>query len=526
MAKIIRITSDVIDVKFPSRQLPAIGTILTNKSKDLVLSCEIALSENVMRTIIIKSNGQPQIGEEIKDTKKPLQAPVGKNAIGRIYDVLGNPIDGKAKSNIKYEPVSVFARKKKAFTVKENRLETGIKAIDFFVPIIEGDKIGMFGGAGVGKTLIIKELIHNISTSEKKKTYNTIFTGIGERSREGEELYRELKEAKLLDTTSLFFAQMNEYPGARMKVIYSAITMAEYFRDKMKQDTLMFIDNIYRFTQAGAELSSSLGHIPSQSGYQATLMTEISNVQERLSNAKTGSITSFQTVFVPADDITDPATVNIFSHLDGSIVLDRAIAAAGRYPAIDPLQSSSSNLQINLVGEDHVRAVMEVKNHLQRYNDLEDLLAILGMDGISDEDRMIVERARKLQNFFTQNFKTAEEFTQKKGDFIPLKQTIEGVRAIMDGKLDRIEESEFLYIGNVNELIKKNEEIIASEQKVDLSAMTKKELKKYKKQERKEAKKKIKAEKTSKEFEIKEDESKDSEPTEEKVGEVIEETGK
>ncbi|MCK5807114.1 MAG: F0F1 ATP synthase subunit beta, partial [Mycoplasmataceae bacterium] len=331
--KIIRLVSDIIFVKFPKGKVPAIGTILITKTGS-VLSTSVALDDQVVKAIIIKKDSKLSIDEVVTSTGKPLQAPVGKEALGRIFNVLGDPIDGKPKAkNIKYENVSIKKSIKKGFTQKEKRLNTGIKAIDFFVPILEGDKIGLFGGAGVGKTLVIKELINNIAKNAKNKKYNSIFTGIGERSREGEELYRELKESKLIDSIMLYFAQMNETPGARMNIIYSAITSAEYFRDVLKQDTLMFIDNIYRFTQAGSELSSSLGNIPSQSGYQPTLMTEISNVQERLSNSQTGSITSFETVFVPADDITDPATVNIFSHLDGSLVLDRAIAAAGRYPA-------------------------------------------------------------------------------------------------------------------------------------------------------------------------------------------------
>ena len=459
--KIIRLVSDIIFVKFPKGKVPAIGTILITKTGS-VLSTSVALDDQVVKAIIIKKDSKLSIDEVVTSTGKPLQAPVGKEALGRIFNVLGDPIDGKPKAkNIKYENVSIKKSIKKGFTQKEKRLNTGIKAIDFFVPILEGDKIGLFGGAGVGKTLVIKELINNIAKNAKNKKYNSIFTGIGERSREGEELYRELKESKLIDSIMLYFAQMNETPGARMNIIYSAITSAEYFRDVLKQDTLMFIDNIYRFTQAGSELSSSLGNIPSQSGYQPTLMTEISNVQERLSNSQTGSITSFETVFVPADDITDPATVNIFSHLDGSLVLDRAIAAAGRYPAIDPLQSSSNNIQAELVGKEHVDAVVNVKKHLQRFDELEDLLAILGMDGISEEDRLIVSRSRKLINFFTQNFFTAEEFTLKKGEWVSIEDVITGVNLIMEGTFDEIDPSEFRFIGSVEKLletIKENKE--------------------------------------------------------------------
>ena len=486
MAKIISISSDVVDVRFTKSTLPPIGTILKGKS-GVILSTEVAISDTVVRTVIMKNGENIFVGETVTSTKKPIQAPVGKSALGRIFNVLGEPIDGKpANSKQKTESVKVFKPVAKGFSKKENQLITGIKAIDFFIPIMEGDKIGMFGGAGVGKTLVIKELINNVTKVKRERKFNSIFTGIGERSREGEELYRELVEAKLIDSTMLYFAQMNESPGSRMKVIYSAITSAEYFRDTMKEDTLMFIDNIYRFTQAGSELSSSLGNIPSQSGYQPTLMTEISNVQERLSNSQTGSITSFETVFVPADDITDPATVNIFSHLDGSLVLDRSIAAAGRYPAISPLQSSSNNLRDELIGERHVKAVIEAKRYLQRFEELEDLLAILGVEGISEEDRIIVERARKLSNFFTQNFFTAEEFTLRKGELVSVEDTIDGVERIIEGEFDDLEPSDFLYIGSVESLVKEKEEVL--EEEFDETTLSKKELKAYKKQQKKENK--------------------------------------
>lgn len=473
MPKVISVSSDVIDVQFTKSTLPSIGTILKTKSNS-ILSTEMIISDTSVRAIIISGGENIEIGEEVKSTNKPLQAPIGKKSLGRIFNVMGETIDGKpASKDQKYQDVKIYKTVNKGFTKKDRQLITGIKAIDFFIPVMEGDKIGMFGGAGVGKTLVIKELINNITKSNKK--FNSIFTGIGERSREGEELYRELVESKLIDSTMLYFAQMNDQPGARMKVIYSAITSAEYFRDEMKEDTLMFIDNIYRFTQAGSELSSSLGNIPSQSGYQPTLMTEISNVQERLSNSQTGSITSFQTVFVPADDITDPATVNIFSHLDGSLVLDRAIAAAGRYPAISPLQSSSNNLNISLVGERHMNAVMETKKYLQRFEELEDLLAILGLDGVSEEDRMIVARARKLLNFFTQSFFTAEDLTTRKGQFIDLEDTIDGVERIISGEFDDIDPSEFLYISTVDESLKNDKKF----EEPDLDLMSKKERKKY-----------------------------------------------
>ncbi len=479
--KISKISSDVINIKFNSSNTPTIGTLLTTKN-GVVLSIEAIKNDSEVIAIIIKENGALEINGEVTVSEKGLRTPVGKHALGRIFNVLGEPIDEKPihKDQV-YDEVTVFKKQKKGFISKSIRMYTGIKVIDFFIPILEGDKIGMFGGAGVGKTLVIKEIISNITKNSKKKTFSSIFAGIGERSREGEELYRELQQSGLIDDVILYFAQMNETPGARMKLIYSAITSAEYFRDVMKQDSLVFIDNIYRFTQAGAELSSSLGNIPSQSGYQPTLMTEISNAQERLSNSSNGSITSFQTVFVPADDITDPAVVNIFSHLDGSLVLDRAIASQGKYPAINPLASSSSNLNPQVVGERHSKAVLDVKYHLQRFEELEDLLAILGAEGLSLEDRLIVERARKLSNFFTQNFQTAKEFTQRNGDWVKLEDVISGVERIMSGEFDESEPTDFLYISSVDQVIKKES---VDESTADIK-LSKKELKKIKKAKKK-----------------------------------------
>ena len=511
--KISYISTDVIYVVFPTGGLPQIGTILKTTSGS-VLSVEAIKSEKEIIAVIINRTGPLKINETVKSTGKPIQAPVGKEGLGRIFNVLGQPIDNKKlSSKQKFVDAPVYKTSNKDFVVTNKLLETGIKVIDFFIPVMEGNKIGMFGGAGVGKTLVIKEIISNITTKNTKKL-SSIFVGIGERSREGEELYRELTEDKLIDQVMLYFAQMNETPGARMKLIYSAIASAEYFRDVMKQDTLMFIDNIYRFTQAGSELSSSLGNIPSQSGYQPTLMTEIANVEERLSNSSTGSITSFQTVFVPADDITDPATVNIFSHLDGSLVLDRAIAAAGRYPAISPLQSSSNNLLTNIVGKKHVEAVMNVKKYLQRFEELEDLIAILGIDGISDKDKVIVERARKVSNYFTQDFHTAEIFTQRKGAFVKLEDTIDSVERILGGEFDDVDPTNFLYIKTVDDIKRKEKE----ETTVKLS---KKELKASLKKQKKTKNEETKNEETKNE----ETEPEETEPEETKIEETkIEET--
>ena len=476
--KVSYISSDVINVKFSINDLPQIGTILTTKSGN-ILSVETIKSSTEVVSVIIQKGSSLTIEETVTSTGKPIQAPVGNTALGRIFNTLGQPIDNKAlASNQKFVNATVYKKTNRGFVHKEKILETGIKALDFFIPVIEGDKIGMFGGAGVGKTLVIKEIINNLTKKNVSKKLSSIFVGIGERSREGEELYRELEEANLLNNVMLYFAQMNETPGSRMKLIYSAIASAEYFRDVEKKDTLMFIDNIYRFTQAGAELSSSLGNIPSQSGYQPTLMTEIANVQERLSNSKDGSITSFQTVFVPADDITDPATVNIFSHLDGSMVLDRAIAASGKYPAISPLESSSNNLTVNLVGKIHVNAVMDVKKHLHRFEELEDLLAILGVEGISEKDRLTIERARKLINFFTQDFHTAEAFTQRKGVSVPLEKTIDGVLRIMNGEFDEVDPIKFLYIETVDDV-----EIEVEKKEDDEAKLTRKQIKQLRKEE-------------------------------------------
>ena len=451
--KIIKITSDVIDVKFTGNKVPLIGTIVKTKS-GVILMVEAVLSSQVVQTVIIRANSPLSINEIVTSDNKPPLIPAGLNAMGRLFDMLGNPIDGEPKPKAEYIPVERNKNIDRKFLTAFKPIKTGIKAIDFFVPTLEGNKIGMFGGAGVGKTLVIKELINNVKF-DGTTDHKSFFVGIGERSREGEELFNELKESKLIDQVQLFFAQMNEAPGARMNIIYSAITAAEYLRDVEKISSLMFIDNIYRFVQAGSELSSALGNIPSQSGYQPTLMTEISNVQERLTGTKNGSITSFQTIFVPADDITDPAAVSIFSHLDGSIVLDRNIAALGKYPAMDLLASSSQNTTIDLVGERHVSALLEVKRHLQRYRDLEDLIVILGQDSLSDEDKKIVLRARILANYFTQNFFVAEEFTQRPGDFVELADVISDVEKIMNGDYDEHDPTEFLYISTLKDINKK-----------------------------------------------------------------------
>lgn len=450
--KIIRTTADVYDIKFDLGFTPQMGILVWTPASKNYLMIERALGNGEFRAVVLQKGGGIIIGEEVLTDNKFLQAPVGVEALGRVYNVLGEPLDGlPLKQNTKFQDVYVYQRKNKRFMKKQQVLTTGIKAIDFFLPTFKGDKIGIFGGAGVGKTLVIKEIINNtiMKNDSHDRNVRTIIAGIGERSREGEELYTEIKEAGLLEKVMLYFAQMNETPGARMKLIYSAITSAEYFRDVAKEDTVMFIDNIYRFVQAGSELSASLGNIPSESGYQPTLMTEISNVQERLSNTADGTITTFQTVFVPADDITDPSTVGTFAHLDSSFVLDREIASAGRYPAIDILQSNSTNLSSEKITERHLRAVKEAKRHIQKFKELEYIIAILGKDGLSTEDLKIVERARLLLSFFTQNLFMAEEYTQRKGDFVLLEDTIDSVESILNGELDAFDPSELLYISSV-----------------------------------------------------------------------------
>ena len=455
--KIIEISADVIKISFPISNTPSIESILKSHSGS-ILSVEFISDEGVVSAIVLKQGKQLEINEKVTIIQKQLMAPVGKNALGRIFNVLGQVIDNIPEpKDFEKREVSIYSKAKKDFIIKQEIFETGIKAIDFFIPILKGNKIGLFGGAGIGKTVLIKEIINSFTKKEKEEVKNaiSIFTGIGERSREGEELYRELKDSKFLKQIIMFFAQMNETAGARMKVIYPAITTAEYFRDEMKNDVLMFIDNIYRFSQAGSELSSSLGKIPSQSGYQPTLVTEISNIQERLSNSQNGTITSFQTIFVPADDITDPAATAVFSHLDGSLVLDRKIASSGKYPAINPLTSSSNNINEDVLTKEHIKTLAKVKRYLQRYEELEDLLTILGKEGISQEDLIIIERARKLQNFFTQNFFTTEKLTMAKGQFVGLKETIASVSRILEGEFDDLEAQDFLYIGSVEDLIEK-----------------------------------------------------------------------
>ena len=393
-------------------------------------------------------------GLDVIDTNSPITVPVGNQTLGRMFNVLGDPIDEKKDGN-SFEFRLPIHRKAPSFkdqNVQTEILETGIKVIDLLCPYMKGGKVGLFGGAGVGKTVLIQELIHNIATEQKGIS---VFAGVGERSREGNDLYHEMSASGVLAKTALVFGQMNEPPGARMRVALSGLTMAEYFRDVEHQDVLLFIDNIFRFTQAGSEVSALLGRMPSAVGYQPTLATEMGQLQERITSTKNGSITSVQAIYVPADDLTDPAPATTFSHLDAKTVLDRNTAALGIYPAVDPLDSTSNILDPNIVGEEHYKVAREVQKILQRYKELQDIIAILGMDELSDEDKVIVNRARRIRNFLSQPFFVAEGFNAMPGKYVPVKDTVRSFRAILDGKYDNYPESAFLYVGTIEDIEKK-----------------------------------------------------------------------
>ena len=398
-------------------------------------------------------------GLPVENTFSPIKVPVGKEVLGRMFNVLGEPIDGKEE--VKAERRSIYQNPPsfKEQSTKVEIFETGIKVIDLLCPYIKGGKVGLFGGAGVGKTVLIQELINNIAT---QKHGISIFAGVGERSREGNDLYGEMKESGVLENTALVFGQMNETPGVRMRVALSGLTMAEYFRDDMHQDVLLFIDNIYRFTQAGSEVSALLGRMPSAVGYQPTLATEMGQLQERITSTKDGSITSIQAVYVPADDLTDPAPATTFSHLDAKTVLDRSIASLGLYPAVDPLASSSNFLDPNVVGKKHYEVARKVQACLQKYKDLQDIIAILGMDELSEEDKLLVNRARRIRNFLSQPFFVAEKFSGKEGKFVKLEDTISSFEQILDGHGDYLPEEAFTYVGTFDEAKKKGEALLKS----------------------------------------------------------------
>ncbi len=458
--KIIQVLGAVVDVYFPMEGLPPIGTALTTSNKSINntpnnLTLEIAqhLGDNIVRTIAMDNTDGLVRGQEVTNTGSDLMMPVGEGTLGRVMNLLGNPVDeaGPIKA-VKYMPIHRPAPAIDQQDTSTEILVTGIKVIDLLAPYRKGGKIGLFGGAGVGKTVIIQELIHNIA---KEHGGYSVFAGVGERTREGTALYKEMQDAGVLDKTSLIYGQMNEPPGARARVALSALTVAEYFRDEMHQDVLLFIDNIFRFTQAGSEVSALLGRIPSAVGYQPTLGTDMGELQERITSTKSGSITSIQAIYVPADDYTDPAPAATFVHLDATTELSRRIVELGIYPAVDPLTSTSTILAVEIVGEEHYKVARRVQEILQKYKELQDIIAILGIDELSEEDRLTVERARKIQKFLSQPFHVAEQFTGIKGKYVPLEETIRSFKEILEGKHDAIPEQAFYMVGSIDEVIAK-----------------------------------------------------------------------
>ena len=449
--KITQIIGAVVDVHF-EKQLPAIRNALKvqRDGKELVLEVAQHIGDNQVRTIAMGATEGLQRNIEATDTGAPIAVTVGKETLGRMFNALGEPIDGKAKASGKktypiHRPAPAFAKQ----SSKVELLETGIKVIDLIAPIVKGGKVGLFGGAGVGKTVIITELINNIATQHGGVS---VFAGVGERSREGNDLYREMEESKVLDKTSLVFGQMNEPPGIRARVGLTGLTLAEYFRDEENQDVLLFIDNIFRFTQAGSEVSTLLGRIPSAVGYQPTLATDMGALQERITSTTEGSITSIQAVYVPADDLTDPAPATTFGHLDSTVTLSRSLSELGIYPAVDPLDSTSTVLDPNIVGQEHYDTARGVQRVLQKYKDLQDIIAILGIEELSPEDRQTVTRARKIQQFLSQPFHVAEQFTGRPGKYVPLKDTIRSFKEILDGQHDEKDEGAFYMKGSIDEV--------------------------------------------------------------------------
>ena len=459
VGKIVSIVGVVLDVKFENEQsLPNLLNALVIKLGDQEIVAEVAqhIGDDTVRCIAMSATDGLVRGMEVIDTGKPIAVPVGDKTLGRIFNVLGEPVDGfEAPKDAPRDPIHRPAPEFNEIAGSAEILETGIKVVDLLAPYLKGGKIGLFGGAGVGKTVLIQELINNVA---KQHGGISVFSGVGERTREGNDLYFEMKESGVLNKTALVFGQMNEPPGARMRVALSGLTMAEYFRDKENQDVLLFIDNIFRFTQAGSEVSALLGRMPSAVGYQPTLATEMGALQERITSTKQGSITSVQAVYVPADDLTDPAPATTFTHLDAKTVLSRSIASLGIYPAVDPLESTSRVLDPNIVGEEHYAVARGVQSILQRYKELQDIIAILGMDELGDEDKLIVARARKIQRFLSQPFTVGEQFTGIPGKYVPVKETIRGFKEILEGKHEDLPESAFLFVGTIDEAVEKGKE--------------------------------------------------------------------
>ena len=452
---VIQVIGPVLDIRFPEGSLPELLNAIEVPNGEATIVAEVAqhLGDNVVRAVAMSSTDGLQRGVPATDTGAPISVPVGEGCLGRMFNLLGQPIDEQpAPRAADHWPIHRPAPSYEDQASTTEILETGIKVVDLICPYAKGGKIGLFGGAGVGKTVLIMELINNIA---KEHGGISVFTGVGERTREGNDLYNEMKQSGVLAKTALVYGQMNEPPGARMRVGLSGLTMAEYFRDVKHQDVLLFIDNIFRFTQAGSEVSALLGRMPSAVGYQPTLATEMGALQERITSTKEGSITSVQAVYVPADDLTDPAPATTFAHLDATTVLDRGISSLGIYPAVDPLASTSRILNPEILGREHYEVARDVQRILQRYKELQDIIAILGMDELSDEDKLTVARARKIQNFLSQPFTVAEQFTGMEGRYVPIKETIRGFKEILEGKYDDIPESAFLFAGGIDDVLAK-----------------------------------------------------------------------
>ena len=455
IGKVVQVMGPVLDIRFADGELPELlnAIELQNKGKPLIVEVAQHIGDNVVRCIAMAATDGLVRGAEAVDTGGPIKVPVGDACLGRVFNLLGEPVDEQpAPTGVEHWPIH---RPAPAFDEQESStelLETGIKVVDLICPYAKGGKIGLFGGAGVGKTVLIQELIYNIATAHNGYS---VFTGVGERTREGNDLYGEMAESGVLSKTALVYGQMNEPPGARMRVALSGLTMAEYFRDVKHQDVLLFIDNIFRFTQAGSEVSALLGRMPSAVGYQPTLATEMGALQERITSTRKGSITSVQAVYVPADDLTDPAPATTFTHLDATTVLSRDIASQGIYPAVDPLDSTSRILAPEVVGQEHYQIARAVQQVLQRYKELQDIIAIMGMDELSEDDKITVNRARKVQRFLSQSFHVAEQFTGMPGQYVPLKETLHGFKMILNGECDSIPESCFLFAGTIDDVLAK-----------------------------------------------------------------------
>ncbi|WP_295212035.1 F0F1 ATP synthase subunit beta [Ruminococcus sp.] len=464
IGKVVQIVGAVVDIRFQKDHLPDLlnAVEIDNNGEKLVVEVAQHIGDDVVRCIAMSSTDGLVRGIDAVDTGKAISVPVGKETLSRMFNLLGEPVDNlpapetKERWEIHREPPTYEEQ-----SASNEILETGIKVIDLIAPYLKGGKIGLFGGAGVGKTVLIQELINNVANQHGGIS---VFTGVGERTREGNDLYYEMKESGVIDKTVLVYGQMNEPPGARMRVALSGLTMAEYFRDVEHQDVLLFIDNIFRFTQAGSEVSALLGRMPSAVGYQPTLATEMGQLQERITSTTKGSITSVQAVYVPADDLTDPAPATTFAHLDATTVLSRSISSLGIYPAVDPLESNSRILTPEIVGNEHYQVARQVQSILQRYVELQDIIAIMGMDELSDEDKLTVSRARKIQRFLSQPFSVAEQFTGMKGKYVPIKETIRGFKEIIEGKHDDLPESAFLFVGTIDEAVEKAKAISESEE--------------------------------------------------------------